>query len=129
MVNFQFLNSAKNIKTILLWTKFKGTPLPETNYETGYVKPFELFNCPVTNCELTYDRNKINQSDLVLFHLRNKIDYIPIRAKENQRFVHVVYESQIYCHLCTKYRGTFNFTAYYGLNSDYTSIYWSDAGN
>ena len=128
-IDFQCLNSSQNKKTILLWTKFKGQPLPHSDYMTGHVKPFESLNCPVTNCELTYDRTKINQSDLVLFHLRNKVDYIPKRAKENQRFVHVVYESQGYCHFCKNYANTFNYTAYYGLNSDYTSIYWSDAGN
>lgn len=127
-LDFKCLNSSNTKKTILLWTKFKGLPLPLIDYKTGYVKPFESFNCPVTNCELTYDRNKLNQSDLVLFHLRNRIDYFPTRTRPNQRFVHIIFESPINCHLCTKYENVFNLSATYTLNSDFTSIYWSDAG-
>lgn len=74
-LNFECLNSSKSMKTILMWTKFKGTPL--VDYGFGKVQPFEKMNCPVTNCELTDDRNDFNVSDLVLFHLRNKIDYFP----------------------------------------------------
>ena len=127
-IDFKCLNSTNKPKTILLWTYFKGLPLPLVNYQTGLVKPFESFNCPVTNCELTYDRTKLIQSDLVVFHLRNKINYLPTRSFPDQRFVHVIYESPINCHLCTEYKNVFNLSATYTLNSDYTSIYWSDAG-
>lgn len=74
-IDFQCLNSSKSVKTILMWTKFNGSPL--VNYGFGVRRPFEQMECPVTNCELTNDRNKLNVSDLVLFHLRNDIDYFP----------------------------------------------------
>ena len=125
-INFKCLNSSKNIKTILMWNKFNG--LPHIKYEYGTRKPFELLNCPVTNCELTNDRNKLNKSDLVLFHLRNKIDYFPNRTSANQKFVHVIFESPINCHFCTKYDNIFNSTASYLKKSDYSSIYWTDSG-
>lgn len=125
-INFKCLNSSKTIKTILMWTKFNGAPL--IKYDMGIRTPFEKYNCPVTNCELTNDRSKFNKSQLVLFHLRNQIDSIPERAFQNQRYVHVIYESPVHCHLCTKYENVFNFSANYRIDSDFTSLYWSDSG-
>ena len=55
-IDFKLLNSSKKIKTILMWNKFLGAPLLE-HYVYGTIKPFEDLNCPVTNCELTNDRN------------------------------------------------------------------------
>ena len=74
-INFDCLNKNKNIKKILLWNKNIGSPLMP--YSTGIRTPFEEIDCPVTNCELTTDRANLNQSSLVLFHLRNSIDYFP----------------------------------------------------
>lgn len=124
-LDFECLNSSKNIKTILMWTKFKGSPL--IDYGFGVGKPFEAMNCPVTNCELTEDRTKFGTSQLVLFHLRNNIDYIPTRSNSNQRYVHVIYESPVNCHLCTKYENTFNYTATYREDSHFSSVYWTDS--
>ncbi|CAF1082698.1 unnamed protein product [Brachionus calyciflorus] len=125
-INFRCLNASPNRKTILMWNKFRGLPLKK--YSFGVTEPFKNMNCPVTNCELTQDRSKLNQSDLVLFHLRNKIDFFPTRAFSNQRFVHVIYESPIHCHLCEKYENVFNLSSSYRLDSDFTSIYWTDSG-
>ena len=125
-INFKCLNTSKNIKTILMWNKFNG--LPHINYKYGIRKPFELINCPVTSCELTNNRNKLDKSDLVLFHLRNNIDYFPNRTSASQKFVHVIYESPINCHLCDKYDDVFNSTASYLTKSDYSSLYWTDSG-
>lgn len=74
-IDFECLASSNKTKTILMWTKFKGSPL--IDYGFGVEEPFKKMNCPVTNCELTEDRSKFKDSDLVLFHLRNNIDYIP----------------------------------------------------
>ena len=128
-IDFECLNlkqSKKKPKIILLWTKFNGIPL--IPIELGFRKPFEQINCPVTNCELTNDRSKINQSSLVLFHLRNKIDYFPLNRPLNQRWIHVIYESPINCHLCDKYENKFNLSATYTKDSDFTSLYWLDSG-
>ena len=65
---------------------------------------------------------------MVLFHLRNKIDFIPKRFHSLQRFVHVIFESPIHCYFCTKHENTFNLTAGYSTNGDYMSQYWSDSG-
>ena len=109
-----------------MWNKFKGTP--NLAYEFGIRWPFEILNCPVTNCQLTNDRSKLKDANLVLFHLRNSIDQFPKRVHNAQRFVHVIFESPIHCHLCTKYEDTFNLTAGYAIQSNYMSQYWTDSG-
>ena len=86
--NFTCLNSSPQIKTILLWNKFRGDPIFE--YNEGVREPFLLHNCPVTNCELTTNRSKANQSDFILFHIRSRIsDYPPFRF-DLQRWVIVL---------------------------------------
>lgn len=74
-IDFACLNSSGKTKTILMWTKFKGSPL--VDYGFGLSEPFQRMNCPVTNCELTDDRLKLKNADYVLFHLRNNIDFFP----------------------------------------------------
>lgn len=45
----------------------------------------------------------------------------------NQRFVHVVFESQLNCHQCVQHEGVFNLSASFRDDSDFTSIYWTDS--
>ena len=134
-LNFECLNSplpsSSSLPTILMWNKFRGTPNLKS-YPYGMRHPFELLNCPVTNCELTNDHGKFLQSDMVLFHMRNSIkDMPPKRRDQRQRFVHVIFESPIHCHLCTQIHvneNVFNFTVGYHTHSPYMSQYWSDSG-
>ncbi len=121
-INLKCLNSSRNKKTILLWSKFVGLPLIKTDYD------LKKLNCPINNCEITQDRDTLHKSDLVLFHLRNEINHLPSRAFETQRFVHVIYEAPIHCHLCDKFENFFNYSASYRKDSDYSSIYWTDSG-
>ena len=83
------LNTAN--KTILLWTNFNGVPLQDSLKQKIIDKPssevLKELNCPVTNCHLTYDRKRYNESSLVLFHMRNRIDYYPSHRSQNQRWV------------------------------------------
>jgi hypothetical protein len=105
----------------------KGEPLMPLYFGPG--EQMKQNNCPVTNCEITNNRDELPNSDLVLFHLRNEIDYVPTRAFATQSFVHVIYESPVNCHKCTVYNTTiFNYSATYTIDSDFTSIYWTDSG-
>ena len=124
-IDLQCIKKSQQRKTILMWTKFKGLPLVDLNFGKNVLNELK---CPIDNCEITNDRNKLNQSDLVLFHLRNHIDYFPKRELKNQRWVHVIYESPINCHLCDKHENTFNLSATYTIDSDFTSLYYSDSG-
>ena len=85
----QQLNSAP--KKILFWTNFHGDPLQDNLRskltKIGSSKIFEELKCPVTNCELTFNRTNYNESSLVLFHLRNSIDKYPSHRIQNQRWV------------------------------------------
>ena len=84
-IDFGCLNrNIKSIKTILLWNKFNGRPLTN-DFEFGYSRPFEQLKCPITSCQLTNDTRKLNESSLVLFHLRNRIDKLPNHRPLNQR--------------------------------------------
>lgn len=126
-INLKCLN-LKSIETkkILLWTKFKGLPLLPLSF--GVKKPFEELGCPVTNCELIYDKSRVQESSLVLFHLRNQIQHFPKQRSFNQRWIHIIYESPINCHLCDAHENTFNLSATYTKESDFSSIYWTDSG-
>jgi alpha-1,3-fucosyltransferase len=126
MTCLNHLSNQTRPKTILMWNKFYGLPL--ISYQFGVRTPFSSLNCPIVNCELTNNRSKLNESQLVLFHLRNKIDHFPERTHLNQRFVHVIYESPVHCHLCTQFENQFNLSATYTSESDYTSLYLTDSG-
>jgi hypothetical protein len=126
-LNLTCLNSSKTIKTILMWTKMSGKPFDYIKFGSGW--PFNHYKCPVTNCEITSDRGKLNQSDLVVFHIRNKIDFIPERTHLAQRFVYIVYESMINCMPCSNFTDhVFNYSATSSTDSDYMSIYWTNSG-
>jgi hypothetical protein len=126
-INLTCLNTNNRTKTILLWNKIYGMPFK--HFIFGPHDFFKTYNCPVTNCELTNNRSKLDSSDLVVFHLRNKIDVIPERAFATQRFVHMVYESSVHCSRCTSYSdNVFNYSATFTPESDYSSIYWTDSG-
>jgi len=120
-----------------MWNNFRGRPLTYQGefierFVYGVRKPFETMRCPVTNCELTNNRSRLNQSDMVMVHLRSPIDYLPSveSRKQSQKWVHVIYESPIHCHLCDDptFEGFFNLTASYIKESDFTSLYWTDSG-
>ena len=110
-------------KHILMWTKFKGEPFPNFEKMINEGDFFARTNCPVTNCRLTNNRTLFNQSQLVLFHVRNHVDYVPVRSSPRQRYVQVVYESAVHCSKCTTYNDTFNLTATYTNFSDFSSLY------
>jgi glycoprotein 3-alpha-L-fucosyltransferase len=40
----------------------------------------------------------------------------------------MVYESPVHCGECTKHEGSYDLTATYTQDSDFTSIYWTNAG-
>lgn len=115
----------KTIKTILIWNKFRYIT---KQIDFGIRTPFEKNKCPLTNCEFTNDQSKLNISSLVLFHIRNDIFYFPEQRYPNQRWVHMIYEAPIHCHLCDKFQNIFNLSVTYTKESDYSSIYWTDSG-
>lgn len=122
-INFQDLaNKSNKTKTILYWNSFFGRKDFSLGLGNNVLKEM---NCPITNCEFINDRKRLNQSDLVLVHMRDNIDTIPIYRPLNQRWVFVIYESPIHTNPFNKYNGVFNLTATYKLDSDFTGFYYA----
>ena len=96
-INFSCLNENREIgkKRILLWTTFHGSPVKDDLESLIFTKKssevFDLLRCPVNNCELTLHKSKLNQSSLVLFHLRNLIHRWPEYRAPDQRWVIILY--------------------------------------
>ncbi len=122
-LNFTCLNSPSytNPKTILLWNKFLGAPL--FDYGSGHRQPFIDHKCPVTNCLITSDRSKITNADLVLFHMRSRINEFPPVRFSWQRWVYVVFESPQHCPMCHRFKNVFNMSATYKMASDFILLF------
>ncbi len=83
-LNFKCLNSGR-MKTILLWNTYFGSPY--YYFGLGQRAPFVYNKCPVTSCELTNDKSRINNSHLVVVHLIDKVTELPKTRPANQRWV------------------------------------------
>ena len=117
-INFNCLNKNNKTKLILLWNSFMGRP--DYYYGLGKIKPFSDNDCPVTNCELTNDKTKLNDADLVVVHMLEKIDPPPRQRPTAQRWTFLLYESPVHSKDFSKYNGVFNYTSTYKLDADYT---------
>ena len=122
-LNFECLNKNTNSKLILFWNQFFDDP--EFGFGSGYSKPFKNHNCPVTNCEITTDRRRLKESNIIVFHMQNRIDRYPEYRHPDQEWVFFLYESPKHSNSFIELNGIFNTSATYLLKSDYTSIYYS----
>lgn len=88
---------------ILAWNKFYG----ETNfgYGLGRVQPFINHNCPVTNCELTMDKSRLEEADYVIVHMSDRFDHIPTHRNQKTRWVWMLIESQYYTRTFSELNG------------------------
>ena len=115
-INFECLSKSKQIKRILFWNQ----PNWYDNDGLGSITPFQNQNCPVTNCELTSDRTKLYQSDLVIIHVKDPIKKMPKDYKSgHQRWVFMLYESPVHTENYAKFNGFFNLTSTYRTDSDF----------
>jgi alpha-1,3-fucosyltransferase len=124
-INFTCLNEPvvdfEKRKRILIWNSFKAKPFqsPDTR---------ALANCPVNNCDITYNRKLANISDLILIHLRSYLDVLPPQPRPTfQRWVYSIVESPHHCAQCLRYEGLFNLSLTYLQSSDFSSVYYTDA--
>ncbi len=127
-IDFECLNSSKKLKLILLWNKFWN--IPDYRYGLGIVTPFLKNNCPVTQCELTTDKSRLHNSDFVIVHMIDKIDYLPQQEVRpaKQRWIFFIYESPFISNKnYSVYNNFFNLTATYRSDSDFPSPYTSQA--
>ena len=119
-INFECLNSSKNNKLILLWTPFYEKV--SYGYGLGLMKPFQINKCPISNCEITNNRSRLNESDFVLVHMRNSISDLPKYRPSKQRWIFNLYESPVHSPNFANYRNFFNYTSTYRLDSDFPRL-------
>lgn len=125
-INFECLNKNK-IKRILYWVDFYRL-IKAKILKLGVKTPLKIQNCPVTNCELTNDRARLNESDLVLVHMWEGNLDPPTYRPPNQRWVFLMYESPIRTHKnLSVWNNVFNLTSTYRIDSDFPGFYESNA--
>ena len=112
-INFECLKQNKEVKVILFWTQ----PNWYKDSRLGRITPFK--NCPVTNCELTNNKSRINESTYVLTHMRDSIEKMPDYRPAGQRWIFMLYESPVHTGNIMKYNGYYNLTSTYKVDSDF----------
>ena len=124
-INYACLNRSSPTKLILAWNKFYG--MSSFGYGLGKVKPFRDHHCPVTNCELTNDKKRLDESDFVIVWLTDQIEVeIPKKSRPlKQRWVAGIIESPIHTSSYAQFNGVFNFTADYQVESEFGINYES----
>ena len=118
-INFSCLNTDNSSKVILLWTPW--FTIPSFVYGIGFKKPFEINKCPVTNCEITNDRSRLNESSLIVFHMRDRVHQFTSFRTSKQRWIFYLHESPVYSCDYKKLNNLFNLSATYRRNSNFTS--------
>ena len=78
-------------KIILFWTTFFEAK--DFGIGTGN-KPFRSCPSASNECLTTYDRNMLNQSDAVIFHIRDlNLEDLPSHRRPHQRWIFYLMES------------------------------------
>ena len=109
--------SERNIKRILLWTKFHGR---SWNMEEGD-DAFYRLKCKYKNCLLTSDRSQLSLSDAVVIHARDihTSRDLPQTRDPHQRWVFFLLESPHHTEVnVSMLNDLFNWTSTYSSDSD-----------
>ena len=122
-LDFNYFNNISETKLILYWTPFYD--LDTFYYGLGNKTPFINNKCPVYNCELTKDKSRYSQSDMVIFSLANPIDKneIPKERKRDQEWTMVIIESPVNVPGSRFHNLNYNMSVTYRSDSDTYSHY------
>lgn len=85
-INFDCLKKNENNKIIFVTTR---TYIIAMGYKPSILEnPFKSYNCPISNCQITYDKEKLNKSHLVLFEMWPETihKFIPKHRYLNQKY-------------------------------------------
>ncbi len=85
-INFDCLKKNENNKIIFMTTR---TYIIAMGYKPSILEnPFKSYNCPISNCQITYDKKKLNKSHLVLFEMWPETihKFIPKHRFLNQKY-------------------------------------------
>ena len=124
-INFECLDKSEKTKLILFYNKWFGKEKFPIDY--GNRKPFKS-ECPVTSCETTSDKNRLNESDFVVTHMRDSIGDLPKYRPPNQRWIFLLYESPVHSGDFSKYNGFYNLTSTYRIDSNFPRYYQTYSG-
>ena len=119
-IDFDCLNQNKKTKLILFWNKFYGKL--DHNYGVGKKIPLAVHKCPVTNCELTNDRSRLNEADFVIVSitdLKEKRSQLPRKRPFKQRWIFFMFESPQYKPDYSEFNSFFNLTSTYTIDSNF----------
>jgi glycoprotein 3-alpha-L-fucosyltransferase len=123
-INFECLNRAEKHKIILFWNKFWAWK----EFGVGKEEIFLKHKCPVTKCEITTDKSRVNQSDFVVVGDGEAMENPPSFRPKNQRWIFLLYESPYLANNdFSRYNGVFNLTATYLSDSDFLTTYEGSA--
>jgi len=126
-INFDCLNRNNKIKKILLWNSFFGQD--DYYFGLGKSEPFIRHNCPVINCEITNDRRKLNESDYVITHMRDKLTDLPLHSIRpiKQQWIFYLWESPVHAADFSQFNDYYNLTLTYKIDSNFNGVYEMDA--
>lgn len=125
-LNFDCINKDNNSKVILSWTSWFGSH--NFGLGNGKTKPFIETRCPLTNCELTDDKSRLDDSDMIIFDLGDSLYPLPSFRYTHQRWVFLRMESPAHSDDYTEYNGIFNTSSTYKQNTDFNSFYYGESG-
>lgn len=111
----EHLDSGNDSILILFWTEYFSQPFTATS-EHRMIAQQALDNCPVKNCVLTNQRDLVNRSAAVIFHIRELADRpdksVPSFRSPNQYYVFYLLESPPHTNMMLdEYEGFFNLTS------------------
>jgi hypothetical protein len=119
--NFQCLNKEKKRNIILFWHKIWD--------DFDWSKNLVDLKCPVYNCQITKNRMLMPISTMVLFYMptlyQNSGEKLP-RKLRDQKFVFTSYEAPTHYSNFSRFNGLFDLSATYRLDSDFSSIYFTE---
>lgn len=104
-------------KLILLWNSFWDEP----GWEVGFGdEPFKRLSCPVRDCFITDNRDLLNMSAAVLFHIHQLTETEPPPKSPDQHWVFFMLESPGWSQNLNykSWRKMFNWTMTYRRDSD-----------
>ncbi|CAN8006880.1 unnamed protein product, partial [Ixodes hexagonus] len=108
---------------VLLWTPFFGQWL--FGLHGSWERDVRLTNCPY-ECYVTNDRSLLNQSEAVVFHVRDwRVEDLPSVRTPSQKWVWAIWESpeHTFFYEYHKIKHTFNWTMTYRRDSDVPVAY------
>ena len=93
-INFKCLDKSSTKKIILFYNTWFGNEA--FSIGIGYRHPFSSSGCPVTSCETTNDKRRLNESDFVVTHMRDSIPQLPNYRSKNQRWIFLLYVIRLF---------------------------------